>query len=374
MVMNVSKIAIVDGLGDPSFLGIMSSISISIVLLFDILLSYLSDTKSRRYVAMTAALCWAAYAATFLHITPLIMIFAAIVHGFGSALQNGVPGAIAMDMIPQKTERLKWLARMDIFMLVGVLAGNGIGIYIYSIYPDALFVLAAVLLFLSAISSPFLIKKNSSPKSHRTEAHNIQKTFRQVFLEKNSRLMFGASIAARVIFMTIQTYWIVFFAVEWDLAETATFLPLFLVTTGVIFSQVVANGIISLLPVSKISPFVTLPALLVLGVALLFPSDPIVFSTLIFISFLVGKLSIHVSFVYFQNEIESEYRGTFSSLVSTISSLVAICLILVAGPFIDTHFILIILFLVGSSIIMYFVLSHLNRFQVVRPLQNENQR
>ena len=172
--------------------------------------------------------------------------------------------------------------------------------------------------------------------------------------------MIGASIASKVIFMTIQTYWIVYFAPDLGFSGKATILPLLLVSTGVTVSQVVANGLITMFPVSKLARYVILTAICVFGIILLFPQNPISFAALIFISFLVGKFSINISFVFFQNKIENEYRSTFGSIVSTISSVAAILLILIVAPVIGTNFMTVILSLVGCSIVAYSVMSHYN--------------
>lgn len=362
MVMNVSKIAIVDGLGDPGFLGLMSSISIAVVLVSDVLLSYLADTRSRRYAAAFAAICWSAYAIAFVEITPLIMVFAAVVHGLGTSLQNGLPGAIAMEAIPNKEMRLKWLARMDISMLLAVLAGNGLGILLFSYHASTLFVMTAGLMVLVAVSAPFMISKNRIQSVSKAEVgrfKGIRDTLAIVFSNRESWIAFGFSIVSKVAFMAIQTYWIVYYAVDWNFSDKSTLYPLLLVSSLVIASQVVGNGIISLFSIEKIAKYVVPFSTLVLLLALMFPSISLVFAGLIFVSFLIGKLCMHLSFVFFQNKIESEYRGTFSSIVSTVASLFGIAVVLRIVPALEDFYLVTLAVLIGATLVAYAVLSAL---------------
>jgi MFS family permease len=350
-IMNVSKIAINDALG-PSFLGILSAISVITLLSFDVLFSYIADRKSRRATASLAMLCFSFFSLSMLYITPIIMIAAAFFLGLANASFNGLAGAFLMDIFHDKTERLKWLPRLNIILLVGSLSGNIVGLFIFQENPTALWVLAAsCFIGLSAIT--FIFLDQNTPVTNKAAGFSFSSflsTIQWFNLTIKDKIIYVETLLIKMLFMSIQTYWIAFFSFK----DARSLWILALVTSAIMITQIIANAVMNLITQYALGVLITVFSILAIVLSLILPSNPFIYTFMIAMSFTVSAIANNISYVYFQNQLGNHERGTFSSLITTISSIAGAVLLVMLAPFMKVQFmfIMMVLFVLMSVLFL----------------------
>ncbi|MEG9884780.1 MAG: MFS transporter [Hyphomicrobiales bacterium] len=361
MASTVTKVRIVQELGNPIFIGLMYSFSTAIFLALDIGLSYIADTKSRRTMALFANICLGACSLSLLYITPSILFITFALNGLGMAFLAGVPGAIVMEHTERKERRLKLLSRMEVFCLAGSLIGNGLGIWIFMSHPEVVFVTSALLFFMVAAMTFHLLPTNRTTVNRaraRDKAilRDFYATAKEIFSKKEVLIVFCIVLVLYLMSNVTATYWIIYFSSAKTDMRTVDFAFIALSSSFVIVAKLISNLISSYFPVHQFKFIVVVMALLFLLPSLYLQNNNLIFTIIIALSFLIERLFDSVVYVYFQNYLSDDRRATFSSTFSTILAIIGIGPVLAVAPLMKTHLVVTLVGLSFASMALFIVL------------------